>query len=433
MNPRNEEKDGKPLRARLGERLDQATALIEGDAIGDPLTVARMQLILGQSQLGLGYPEKAIGLFSAARATFTRLLGPDHPDTLTSMGEVAGVYRCAGELDRALPLFEEILSRAKSKLDPGHSVTLGSISDLALAYLDAGQFERAVPLLEETYALKKLKLGPEDPDTLVSMNNLADGYQEAGKLDRALPLYEKTYTLRKLKLGRDHPDTLLSMNNLASGYRQAGRLDLAVPLYEEVHGLIKSKLGLDHPDTLTSINNLASGYWSVKRLDRSIPLFEECLKLRPAKSGEDHLETFVVKANLGVNYGTPAGWPRRYPCSRKRIGPFASFPDFVLSADDSWKHTSKPAGTTATALASEMLATDRTALPAGSPQLAGLLDQVGSSMLNMKIWPEAEAVLHESLTIRVARNRTIGKRIIPSRCSAGHYLARKNTPMPGRC
>src|SRR6185437_2532093 len=33
----NAEKEGKPLVALLGERLDQATAQIEGDAIGDPL------------------------------------------------------------------------------------------------------------------------------------------------------------------------------------------------------------------------------------------------------------------------------------------------------------------------------------------------------------------------------------------------------------
>ena len=84
LNPRNAEKDGKPLSALLGERLDQATAQIEGEAIGDPLAVARMQLTLGESQLGLGYPEKAIGLFTKARATFTARLGPDHPDTLAA-------------------------------------------------------------------------------------------------------------------------------------------------------------------------------------------------------------------------------------------------------------------------------------------------------------------------------------------------------------
>ena len=66
------------------------------------------------------------------------------------------------------------------------------------------------------------------------------------------------------------------------------------------------------------MNNLAVGYWATKRLDRSIPLFEETLKLRVAKSGTDHPDTWIVRANLGVNYGTPAGWPRPCRCSKGR-------------------------------------------------------------------------------------------------------------------
>ena len=50
-----------------------------------------------------------------------------------------------------------------------------------------------------------------------------------------------------------------------------------------------------------------------------------------------------------------------------------------------------------------MLTEDRAAYPAGSPQLAGMLDQVGSSLLKMKNWAEAEAVAREALTIREAK------------------------------
>ena len=115
----------------LGERLDQATAQIEGEAIGDPLAVARMQMTLGDSQLGLGYPEKAVALFTKARATFTAQLGPDHPDTLWSMNNLAFGYQAAGKLDRALPLFEETLALRKAKLGPDHPDTLASMNNLA--------------------------------------------------------------------------------------------------------------------------------------------------------------------------------------------------------------------------------------------------------------------------------------------------------------
>ncbi len=134
LNPANAAKDGKPLAAVLGERLDRATAEIEGEATGDPLAVARMQMTLGISQMGLGYPERAIALFTKARTTFTAELGPDHPDTLASM------------------------------------------SNLAIGYHDTGQYDRALKLNEATLALRKAKLGPDHPDTLSSMNNLAVAY-----------------------------------------------------------------------------------------------------------------------------------------------------------------------------------------------------------------------------------------------------------------
>ena len=75
-----------------------ATAELEGDATDDPLGVARMQMDLAKAQLGLGYAERAIDLFTKARATFTAHLGPDHPDTLRSMHWLASGYQDAGKV-----------------------------------------------------------------------------------------------------------------------------------------------------------------------------------------------------------------------------------------------------------------------------------------------------------------------------------------------
>ncbi len=215
LDPEKIAEDGRPLQAILAERLDHATAQLDAEAIGDPLVVARMQATLGYSQWVLGYPEKAISLLIKARATFIDLVGPDDPNTLTSM------------------------------------------NNLALGYLDAGEPDKAVPLFEETLKLRKTRLGHDHPDTLTSMNNLASGYRDAGQIDKVLPLLEETLKLTKAKLGPDHPDTLIRMGHLAEGYRADRQLNKALPLLEETLKLMKAKLGPDHPHTLTSMNNLA--------------------------------------------------------------------------------------------------------------------------------------------------------------------------------
>jgi tetratricopeptide (TPR) repeat protein len=106
------------------------------------------------------------------------------------MNNLALVFSDAGKLDAALPLYEETLRLQKAKLGPDHPDTLTSMSNLGNGYADAGKLDSALPLYEETLRLRKAKLGPDHPDTLASMSNLATGYRDAGRLDAALPLFE---------------------------------------------------------------------------------------------------------------------------------------------------------------------------------------------------------------------------------------------------
>ena len=100
------------------------------------------------------------------------------------MNNLANGYRDAGKLDKALPLFEETLALQKTKLGPDHPDTLTSMGNLALGYQVAGKLDKALPLFEETLALMKTKLGPDHPDTLTSMGNLAGATGTPGSWTR---------------------------------------------------------------------------------------------------------------------------------------------------------------------------------------------------------------------------------------------------------
>ena len=51
------------------------------------------------------------------------------------MNNLAVAYQAAGKLDRALPLYEETLALRKAKLGPDHPDTLQSMINLAQSYL----------------------------------------------------------------------------------------------------------------------------------------------------------------------------------------------------------------------------------------------------------------------------------------------------------
>ncbi len=319
LDPRAEQKEGKALRLLLGERLDGAVKQLEGEAIGDPLAVARLQLILGECLFGLGYSEKALDLFTKARSKLTEVVGVSDPLTLFSMNNVAVCYLTAGKLDLALPLYQEVLRLRQSTLGPDHLDTLVSMNNLAAGYRKAGKLDLALPLFEETLKRRKAILGLDHAHTLESMNNLAGGFQDAGKLDLALPLFEETLRLRTAKFGIDHPITLTSTSNLALAYKDAGKLDLAIPMWTETLKLAKEKLGLDHPETLAGMTNLASGYRAAGKVDLALPLYEEALRLTRAKLGPDHPDTLNSIHALAGGYTTAKKFDLALPLAEEAV------------------------------------------------------------------------------------------------------------------
>ena len=230
------------------------------------------------------------------------MLGPEHPDTLKAMINLADSYADAGRRDEALKLREEVLPLSRKVNGPEHPDTLGAMNNLALSYSAAGRRDEALKLLEEVLPLSRKVLGPEHPDTLEAMTNLAISYSDAGRRDEAIKLAEEVLPLRRKVLGPEHPDTLAAMDNLANSYADAGRRDEALKLREEVLPLSRKVLGPEHPDTLAAMHNLAVSYFDAGRLDEAIKLLEEVLPLRRKVLGPEHPDTLKAMNNLALFY-----------------------------------------------------------------------------------------------------------------------------------
>jgi hypothetical protein len=182
----------------------------------DGLVIAVAVLINQQGLFleGQGNVRLAIPLFEQALADRRRVLGDDHPDTLTSVNNLAGAYESAGDLGRAIPLYEQALTDRRRVLGDDHPNTLGSVNNLAYAYESAGDLGRAIPLYEQALTDCRRVLGDDHPDTLGSVNNLASAYRAAGDLGRAVPLYEQALTDCRRVLGDTHPTTRAVADNL---------------------------------------------------------------------------------------------------------------------------------------------------------------------------------------------------------------------------
>jgi hypothetical protein len=447
LDPRSEEKGGPPLFAQLRERVSKAADQLDGESVGDPVAVARLQGILGSTLREMGDFAKASAVLEKACATLERELGEYHPDslearnklagaywadgkselaipifervvkvrqaklgedhldTLTSCGDLAVVYHAAGKLELAIPLFERTLKGQETKLGEDHPLTLSNRQNLAIAYQDAAKLELAIPLLERTLKALEAKLGENHFETLTCRNSLAVAYYHAGKSALALPLFERTLKAQEAKLGQDHPDTLITRGNLARTYQDTGKPEQAVLLLERTLKALQAKLDADHPHLLTTSGNLARAYRAAGKLDLAIPLFEVTLKGRRAKLGEDHPDTLTSFNNLAEAYQDAGKRELAQPLFERSalgveklhfqhryaesiIGDLASAYEGAKQFDkaESWRR--------------KWLAFIKEKSGADSMAYAREMTVLGSNLLQQKKWKDGESILRDSLAIQ---------------------------------
>src|SRR5438045_7586665 len=95
-------------------------------------------------------------------------------------------------------------------LDKEHPDTLTSMNNLASTYRNQGRWKEAEELEVQVMETRKRVLGKEHPDTLTSMNNLAFILKGRSQDAEAIKLMEKCVQLQTLVLGADHLHTLSS-------------------------------------------------------------------------------------------------------------------------------------------------------------------------------------------------------------------------------
>jgi tetratricopeptide (TPR) repeat protein len=120
-----------------------------------------------------------------------------------------------GKLQVASELWSKVLAINETNLGPEHPDTATSLNNLAMLYRSLGRYGEAELLLRRSLAIREKALGPEHPDTATSLNNLASLHRSQGRYGEAEPLYKRSLAIREKALGPEHTDTATSLNNLA--------------------------------------------------------------------------------------------------------------------------------------------------------------------------------------------------------------------------
>ena len=271
--------------------LDRAAGRIRGRFDAQPAVEASIRRTIGLAYFDLSiFPDAQLHLERAVELR-KRALGPEHPDTLTSMDELGVLYNLQGKYAAAEGLLSQVLEARRRLLGGEHRDTLATMSDLALAISYEGDDARAASIFEKVLDAYRRIQGEAHPATLGVMDNLASTYARVGRYPEAAPLFERELELSRRVLGPQHPDTLNSMHNLATAYRSLGKYADADRLFNAALDARRRVLGEEHWETQNSLYSLALSYRAQGRYVEAEKLFKQAGETLAATLGPEQQQS----------------------------------------------------------------------------------------------------------------------------------------------
>ena len=148
---------GNSIKAR--EILDKASQEIDTGLAKDPELQAQMMQTMGEVYDNLGLYSHAQSLLTRAVDIRRRVLGPQNPDTLTSMNGLGRNLMRQARYPEAEKLDRETLDIQRRVLGPEHPDTLRSMNNLAMLLVGEGHYTEAEKLDRQTIEVDGVSWG----------------------------------------------------------------------------------------------------------------------------------------------------------------------------------------------------------------------------------------------------------------------------------
>jgi tetratricopeptide (TPR) repeat protein len=232
---------------------------------------------LAQALLTVGQAPEAAAWWRWAAAGRARRSGPDHPDALAARVKLGQALVTAAQPGDAVTVLTETVVGYECVRGPGHPDTLSARDELAAACQAAGQPDAAIGHYQRTLADRERAQGSRHPDAITARARLGGACLADGRLSEAIACYKKALADRQRVLGADHLDTIAVCRSLAAAHHAAGKITTALQLHEQTCAGYQHALGDDHPDTLAARAGLADAYLAAGRLTDAATLLRDTL------------------------------------------------------------------------------------------------------------------------------------------------------------
>ena len=258
-------------------------------------------------------------LYQKALEIRKKVLGENHPDYANSLISLANLYDARFYSARAEPLYRQASEIRKKALGENSPVYAKSLNDLALLYHHRGDYARAEPLLRQASEIRKKALGENSPVYAKSLNDLALVYFRPGNYARAESILCKAIAVLKKALGENHPDYATSLKDLAFLYELQRDYTQAETVYRQVIEIRRKAVGESHPDYASSLEELARMYKAQGAYARAETVYRQVIEVRKKAMGENHPDYAASLSSLGRLFWDQWDYPRAELLMRQAV------------------------------------------------------------------------------------------------------------------
>ncbi len=245
---------------------------------------------------------EAVAEARAVAALRDKILGSEHPDTLLSRCNLANALYHEAAYAEAERIYRDVLKLDERILGPENKRTLAARIGLANTLNDQGKYAGAIGFYRDAIKRDVKVYGAEHPVTLNDRMDLATALQANGSYPEAEAEYRAVIKLQENVIGPEHAHTLNTRNNLSELLNDEGRFAEAEAECQQIIGLEEKVVGPEHRLTLNSRGNLAVALIGEGRTAEAQSQITEVMRLMEGKLGPDYPDTvsFTIKFATGL-------------------------------------------------------------------------------------------------------------------------------------
>ena len=234
--------------------------------------------------------DQAEPIFRRALEINEKNLGPEHPNLVFGLHNLAQLLQATNRLDDAERLHRRVLAIQEKKFGPSHTSVAVTFDHLAFLLQLKNQFAEAETNYRRALAIKERNFGADHVGVAVTLRGLASIVVATGRPSEAETLYRRMMTIQETSLGSDHPSVGSTLGSLAGVLSDLNQLTEAESFYRRALAIREKNFGPDDAsvETINSLHRLALLLQGAGRFAEAEAINRRALALSEKKYGPDH-------------------------------------------------------------------------------------------------------------------------------------------------